>query len=462
MKNLSKICDAADWFDSELIDVLINEIEETPRLHRKQWEFGMIFLTLKKLGMIDAGKTGLSMGGGNERVLYSIARRIKKLTVTDLYESETSWDTARTNNADKFIRSDKPFEVDDEKLEVLNMDMRELKFPDNTFDFCYSSCSIEHIGHYNDFLKHLNEAYRVLKDEGVYVFTTELNFSNETIKDQNNYIFSPDYLLKLLNKMDFTLAVNPDLRITNHESNYPLPTNISKLFYSEDAASGNNIFKMIPHVLLLRGKYPFTSVLLIMSKKRNKIKTSSDVFNQNEFEKTRSFLQAGFDKYKDWIQSSQLTLSPFASLPEGVSPYFLDHSEFFERNDRHANEKTIFHTDYCWLGNGNRAIGISIHINSVDSSLPVKINLRIHKYMTLKSTMITCEQEFTTIMNEAGFIEKEFELMVDDNFSYAVLGKLEEGNCTFDRINIQVSPVNKNSIHAKNKEFDILIINERQ
>lgn len=453
MKNLSKVCDAADWFDSELLDVLINELEETPRLHRKQWEFGMIFLTLKKLGMISPGKTGLSMGGGNERVLYSIARRIKKLTVTDLYESETSWDTARTNNADKFIRSNKPFDVDDEKLEVFNMDMRELKFPDNTFDFCYSSCSIEHIGHYNDFLKHLNEVYRVLRDEGVYVFTTELNFVNETIKDQNNYIFSADYLLKLLNEMDFTLAVNPDLNITTHESNYPLPTNISKLFYSEDAASGNNIFKMIPHILLLRGKYPFTSILFIMRKKRNKMGLSSDIFDKNEIEKTRSFLQTGINKYRERIQNSKLTLSPFASLPEGVSSYFLDHSEFFEKNTGQVNDKTLFHTDYSWLGSGKRTIRIGINPKNILP--PVKINLRLHKYRTLKSDLITCENEFTIKLNEPGFIEKKFELDTDDDFNYAVLGKLEEGYCSFDRIKIEVSPVIKNSEQEKSTKVEL-------
>jgi len=462
MKNLSKVCDAADWFDPEMIDVLINELEETPRLHRKQWEFGMIFLTLKKLGMISPEKTGLSMGGGNERVLYSIARRIKKLTVTDLYETETSWDTARTNNADKFIRSIKPFEVDDAKLKVFNMDMRELKFPDNTFDFCYSSCSIEHIGHYNDFLRHLNEACRVLKDEGVYVFTTEFNFGGETIKDQNNYIFSAEYLMKLFEEMDFTLAVNPDFSLTNHESNYPLPTNISKLFYSEDTTSGNNIFKRIPHVLLLRAKYPFTSILFIMRKRRNKINISSNVFNKNEIEKTNSFLQTGIAKYREWIQNSKLTLSPFATLPEGVSPYFLDHSEFFEKNNRPMPDKVLFHTDYSWLGSGKRTIRIEININNIEPGFPLKINLRVHKYRTLKSDLITCDQEFMIRMNEPGLVEKKFELDIDENSCYAILGKLEEGSCSFDRINIQVSPVNNNSIQEKNKEVDIISIIERE
>ena len=230
MKSLSKICDAADWFDAELTDVILNELEETPRLHRKQWEFGMIFLALKKLGMITPESNGLSMGGGNERVLYSLARRIKKLTVTDLYEAETSWDTARTDNAQDFILRSKPFEVDNSRLDVKIMDMRRLEFPDNYFDFCYSSCSFEHIGHYNDFLTHLNEAFRVLKNNGVYVFTTEFLFGDVTIKDPNNYLFSADYLTKLFGEMNFSLEVIPDLSLTNHESNFPRSSNFTSLF----------------------------------------------------------------------------------------------------------------------------------------------------------------------------------------------------------------------------------------
>jgi SAM-dependent methyltransferase len=452
MKILSKICDAADWFDPELLNVIINELEETPRLHRKQWEFGMIFLTLQKLGMITPEKTGLSMGGGNERVLYSIARKIKKLIVTDLYEMETSWDTARTSNADEFVRTNKPFYVDDEKLEILNMDMRKLKFQDNSFDFCYSSCSFEHIGHYNDFLRHLNEAYRVLKEDGVYVFTTEFNFSNETIKDQNNYIFSSEYLSGLFNEMDFTIEVVPDLNIINNESNYPLPNNISKLFCSDSPILENNIFNMIPHVLLLRGKYPFTSILLIMRKKNKKIKPSSYIFGKNETEKTRTFLLAGLGKYSGVIQSSELILSPFATLPDGVSPYFLDHSEFFNNNNNRVNDNVLFHTDYFWLGNGKRKIKVRLNIITVGQEIPLNINLRIHKYSTLKSDMITCDNEYIIHLNEPGFIEKIFELDVDDNFNYAVIGKLTEGSCSFDRIKIQVSPVIKNSEQEKSKE----------
>ena len=214
MNYLSKICDAADWFDEEFYRVVKDELREDVRFHRKQWEFAMIFLTLKKYDLLNDNKIGLSMGGGNERVLYSIAKYAKKLYVTDLYDESTSWDCARTENPQEFVLNSKPFPIDNNKLSVQRMDMRDLKFDDNTFDFCYSSCAVEHIGAFDDFVNHFNEVYRCLKEDGIYVFTTEFLFSSKTIKDENNYLFSPEYLNKLFETIELSLETTPDVALT--------------------------------------------------------------------------------------------------------------------------------------------------------------------------------------------------------------------------------------------------------
>lgn len=452
MKSLSKICDAADWFDQELIDVITKELEETPRLHRKQWEFGMIFLALKKLGMITPESRGLSMGGGNERVLYSLARKIKKLFVTDLYESDTSWDTARTNNAESFILNSKPFEVDNSKLDVRVMDMRSLQFPDDYFDFCYSSCSFEHIGHFNDFLKHLNEAYRVLKNNGVYVFTTEFLFGDETIKDPNNYLFSADYLEELFAEMNFSLDTLPDLTLTRHESNYPRAANLTNLFYNNTGNTDSYFSNLIPHTHLLRGKYPFTSILFILRKQTKKEEQVKNIFSRNILSETKSFLLSGVKKYQESIQNSGLNLYPFSILPDELSPYFLDHAEFFTKNNAANSDGTLFHTDYCWFGSGMRKIKIEINIADIISEIPLKINLRIHSYAVQNSDSITCEAEYLISMNEPGLIIKEFEIYFNEERCYAFLSKLAEGNFSSNRIKIKIEPVNKNISGEPNRQ----------
>ena len=114
---MSKVCDAADFFAPEYVAAVKNELNAVPTLHRKQWEFAMIYLALKKRGMLDPGKAGLSMGSGNEVVLYAIARQVRHLTATDLYSSESMWDCAKAANPDEYIRKSKPFPVDDAGLD---------------------------------------------------------------------------------------------------------------------------------------------------------------------------------------------------------------------------------------------------------------------------------------------------------------------------------------------------------
>src|SRR4030042_3099849 len=198
MELRSKICDAADWFDPELLTVIQQHLQEVPRFHRKQWEFAMIFLMLQKLGLLNNRNIGLSMGGGKELLLYAIARQINKLIVTDLYDPSTEWDCARTGDPDEFIKMNKPFPVDDSHVQALRMDMLQLEFKDETFDFCYSSCAIEHIGSDTDFRQHLQEAYRVLKPGGIYILTTEFQFDDQLIRDTHNYVFPLPYLKNLI------------------------------------------------------------------------------------------------------------------------------------------------------------------------------------------------------------------------------------------------------------------------
>src|SRR5512135_1736049 len=104
MRTMSKMCDAADWFRPELLEIITNELREVPRFHRKQWESAMIFLALRRLGKLRPANTGLSMGGGKELILYALAPHVRQLVVTDLYDMQTDWDCAKTDDPDTFIR----------------------------------------------------------------------------------------------------------------------------------------------------------------------------------------------------------------------------------------------------------------------------------------------------------------------------------------------------------------------
>jgi SAM-dependent methyltransferase len=372
------------------------------------------------------------MGGGTERVLYSIARHIQQLIVTDLYDKRTDWDCARTIDPVQFIKENKPFEVGDHKIKPLRMDMRQLEFEDNTFDFCYSSCAIEHIGDYDDFLRHLNEVDRVLKEDGIYVLTTEFHFGEETITDQNNYIFAADYLNELISSTDLTINAEPDCSITPQTINYPFPVNMGNLCYSAEQGLSKPIADAFPHVLLLRGKYPFTSILLILKKETNRKNKNEIVFQG--LEESCRFLESGIAEYHRWLEEFTLSLDPFSGLAELHS--FANHAKFFTINGDSPDDNTVFHTDYIWMGTGERQFTITLFANEIIPSQKCTLQLRIHRYATLSSSKVECIKEVIIQVNENSRISETITIPVQEDHCYAVLGKLIGGKCRFSGVEI--------------------------
>lgn len=435
MKSLSKICDAADWFDTEFHSIIVNELKESPRFHRKQWEFVMIFLALKKLGFLNENMTGLSLGGGNERVLYSIAKHVNKLIVTDLYDEDTTWDCAKTKDPDEYIKASKPFDVDDSKIKAFRMDMRYLDFEENTFDFCYSSCAIEHIGDFEDFVRHLDEVYRVLKEDGIYVFTTELIIGSDTIKDQNNFIFSSSYLNEIFKSIKLSPDVDTDVNLAHHEINTPLPSNVRNLCYNNGESFIDGMMKNYPHVILLRGKYPFTSIQFVMRKIIHpSIKKEVMYCGLSE---TENYLQNRLQKYSELLKNSVISFNPFSSLPDSASHYFLDHANFFSSNGKDDNSHTLFHTDYFWLGSGQRVFKIMMEVADVEVGSENIIQLRIHSYSTLSSKIVECIFEKDLSIKVIRNIEEFITLKISDDYCFAIVGKMKSGNCTIKNLSLE-------------------------
>ena len=455
MKTLSKICDAADWFDQDFQRIVAEELREPAKFHRKQWEFAMIYMALENLGYLKNDKLGLSMGGGCERVLYSIANKVKKLYVTDLYSSDNDWDTARTSDPNDFIKLNKPFEVDDSRFEAIRMDMRDLKFQDDTFDFCYSSCAVEHIGDYKDFITHLNEVHRVLKDGGIYVLTTEFLFTDQTIKDEHNYYFSPSFLSNLILNSNLAPVADPLIELTEHNINMPLPSRPVNYLCPGRSGTEPLFAQNIPHVILMRGKHPFTSVSLILKKQIKNSSTPFFIFKG--LENTRKFLERGSEIFLKKLNENNLEISPFSGLPEGISHFYQGHEEFFTtRKINQKNDQTIFHSDYLWVGEGKRILKIKMSFDKY-STEDCHIELRVHSYATMNAREIECIYENTIFISDEKGLEKETEINFNPDYSYAFLAKCLKGNIKITDIQVHLS-----SVYNLNKE-NILqeVINER-
>lgn len=422
MRALSKVCDGADWFDPELRAVIEGDLQELARFHRKQWEFAMILLALRRRGALRPDAVGLSMGAGKERLLYAVARSVRRVVATDLYDTQTHWDNARTDDPDRYIKEDKPFPVEDARLQGLRMDMRALDFDDEAFDFCYSSCAIEHIGGRQDFLKHLSEAHRVLKPGGVYALTTELHYGPETIEHPHNYYFSPGYLRDLIGDSAFAPDPEIDARIAHHRVNYPLPSNLASLCIDGPGRLADRLLGEAAHVQLLLGRHPFTSVSVVLKKDDAARRSGPICFSG--LEQSREFLGQGIAAHREWIEQSHLGLNPFS---------FGGKADFSAAREG----ETVFHTDYGWFGSAPRTFRVALAV--AERAEGSTLDLMVHRATTLHATEVACI-ETRTVPLEVGDVEVDLTVETDDRGRYAVLGRLTAGSCRFDRVAVEARP----------------------
>jgi SAM-dependent methyltransferase len=433
MTHLSKLCDAADWFRSDILEIITNELREVPRFHRKQWESAMIFLHLRSLGKLRPDSTGLSMGGGKELILYALAPHLRQLVVTDLYDTQTDWDCAKTDDPDTFIQQNKPFPVDDAKLKALRMDMRQLDFPDRSFDFCYSTCAVEHIGRREDFLKHFNEVARVLKEDGAYVFTTEVSYGNQTIKDEHNYVFSLQELHEIFRESNLAPQEEFDARITRHKINYPVPSSLKNLSHFVPELFTERFLQESPHIQLMRGKHPFTCGIFVMRKRSASAQPQET--RLIGLESSRAFMDSGADEYRSLLQHSSVSVNPFSLLPGGTSRFFADHTEFFTQKDpKSLDPETVFHSDYFWLGAGKRTFDVILDPDDNDES---EIELRVHRFKTLASSQVDCIVSSTVKIDNPNRRVCRIEVDTDEEHNYAILAKVRRGSCVFKHIEIK-------------------------
>lgn len=431
----SKFCDAADWFRPEIERIIREELQEVSRFHRKQWEFAMIYHVLERAGKLHDAAIGLSMGGGRELVAYALARHVRQLVITDLYDSTTPWDCARTDDPDEFIRRNKPFPVDDARLKALRMDMRNLQFPDATFDFCYSTCAVEHIGERSDFLKHFNEVARVLKDDGLYVFTTEVGFDDTTIPDEHNYVFSLPYLYEIFAESHLEPATPFDGRIAPHRINYPVPSTLQQFASFLPNNLAQHILREAPHIQLLRGRYPFTCGLFIMRKRRSAQATAGF----DGLEATRRFAEQGVREYARTLAESRVSIHPFSLLPAESSRFYADHAEFFTQHTNEGDSETAFHTDYFWFHRGRRVFDVALRVDSTERTGKPAVEIRVHRFKTLASRQVECVFTTTLPVPHVGWMVRRIEIETHEEYSYAILAKVRNGTCLFDRIEIKSS-----------------------
>ena len=171
-----KLCDLSDFDDPALlgaIEAVVPERDARAFIERKVWEFAMLTLFLEDVGLLHDGTEALSVGAGNERILFWLANRIGRVVATDIYGGGVFAGSEAAASMLDDPAAHAPYPYRKEHLEVLWMDARELTFADESFDVVFSLSAIEHFGSRRDVARAARELGRVLRPGGHAVVITD-------------------------------------------------------------------------------------------------------------------------------------------------------------------------------------------------------------------------------------------------------------------------------------------------
>jgi hypothetical protein len=189
--HLSRIVSVNEMETKEAMDILA-ALGQRVRVHRKQWEFVSIVRALRKANMLQPGKRGLVFAAGSEPLISYFASFGPEIVATDLPLTEAhekGWVHTKqhANTLDALYRKKTISRKDfDKRVSFMNADMNHINESwFGTFDFLWTTCSVEHIGSIALGQKFARDSMKLLKPNGFAVHTTEFLISSlkDTVKE---------------------------------------------------------------------------------------------------------------------------------------------------------------------------------------------------------------------------------------------------------------------------------------
>jgi hypothetical protein len=223
----SELCKAKDW-QTPWFQRWVNELNEPPRFHRKQWEFIYVMQALWERNCIQNGKKGLVFAVGSEPGPSVFANYGCNILATDILPDEgikkgwTVGDQLCFGIDSLNKRGLCSTETLKKHVQYRAVDMNQIPADLKGFDFNWSSCSFEHLGSIKKGLDFLKNQLYTLKPGGWAVHTTEFNISSndQTLDNCDTVIFRMrdlEQLVKELRKeghfveeMDYSLGGLPE------------------------------------------------------------------------------------------------------------------------------------------------------------------------------------------------------------------------------------------------------------
>lgn len=186
-----------EHFNLPLFGYWVKMMNEEPLMHRKLWEWVYIAQSLEERGYLSPDKRGVGFGVGKEPLISLFAAKGCKILATDMeYERAQDLGWVETNQHSMTVDSLHNDSICSKNLFHKNVsfkvvDMNNIPTTIKGYDFCWSSCALEHLGSIAKGIEFIENSINSLKKGGIAIHTTEYNLSSNrrTIETGQSVIF---------------------------------------------------------------------------------------------------------------------------------------------------------------------------------------------------------------------------------------------------------------------------------
>lgn len=196
--------------------------------HRKLWELAYILQVAYNTGNLRAGRRGLGFGCGTEPLTSYFASCGVEVTMTDLAPDDARTQSWTGTNQHASTLDDAHIEklVSREQFDALvryrSVDMNAIPDDLANYDFCWSTCALEHLGSIEHGLAFIENSLRPLRPGGTAIHTTEFNINplGPTIDNWGTVLFQRRHFETLGERL--TAAGHKVARLDFNPGNKPL------------------------------------------------------------------------------------------------------------------------------------------------------------------------------------------------------------------------------------------------
>ncbi|MBI5464278.1 MAG: SAM-dependent methyltransferase [Ignavibacteriales bacterium] len=183
------------------------EMRESPRFHRKQWEFVYILQVLREHDLLRKGIRGLGFGVGAEPLPAVMAKYGCSVLATEInieQAHEQGWVKNQTRESQLTLLNNRGICDADTFRKLVSYKDVDMNFIPDTlrdFDFVWSCCSLEHLGSLEHSIAFIVKSLECLKPGGAAIHTTEYNASSNlfTVKKASTVFFRKRDVIGLCN-----------------------------------------------------------------------------------------------------------------------------------------------------------------------------------------------------------------------------------------------------------------------